>query len=77
MREGEKGEEEGVVEVWGESGREGDFLSRPLSCRVGGFGLPVFSKGGGRGASWRHIRVKLMNGEGEGKIDERERTIEQ
>lgn len=47
-----------------ENGREDDFLSSPLSCRVGGFGLSVFSKGRRRGANWRHIRVKLMKREG-------------
>jgi hypothetical protein len=26
--------------------------------------LPVFSKGGERGASWRHMRVRLIEGKG-------------
>ena len=34
----------------GQSGREGGFHIRPLTCRVDGFGLSVCSKGGGRGA---------------------------
>jgi len=63
VREGGKGEEEGVVAVcWLE--RVEEKMTFLVDRCLGDFRLLIFSKGGGRGASWMHIQVKLMKREG-------------